>query len=133
MTESLDPIQIRADELCDGKLVLRCPCCRHRKDINDFGLRRDDTGRVFVHETCRTCRDPELEVVQIKVDELRDGKLHKRCPHCGVLKEINEFGLRRKQGAGRNGVDVIAAQAWCKTCRPLGGKPSESDPDTDEK
>ena len=32
--------------------------------------------------------------LRIQVDELRDGKLYRRCPNCGVLKEINDFGLR---------------------------------------
>lgn len=60
------------------------------------------------------------DILQITVDEMRNGRLYKRCPHCGVLKEIGEFGLRRKIGAGKRGADVIALQAWCFTCRSKG-------------
>lgn len=57
------------------------------------------------------------DIIQLAVDAFRNGKLYKRCHHCRKLKEINEFGLRRKVGMGKNGADVIAVQAWCVTCR----------------
>ena len=68
--------------------------------------------------------------INIHIDEIRDGKPFKTCPCCGELKELNEFGLRRKVGAGKNGVDVIADQAWCRFCRSK--KRNPGDPTTDE-
>lgn len=70
------------------------------------------------------------DTINIHIDELRDGKPYKRCPNCGVLKEINEFGLRRKIGAGKNGTDVLADQSWCRPCRS--SKRDPNDPPTDE-
>jgi len=55
--------------------------------------------------------------LKIQVDELRDGLLYRRCPECGELKEINEFGLRRFKEAGPEGQDVIRNQSWCRDCR----------------
>lgn len=57
------------------------------------------------------------DVIQIHVDDVKDGKPLKRCPKCGILKDLDEFGLRRKVGAARNGADVISAQAHCRDCR----------------
>jgi hypothetical protein len=70
------------------------------------------------------------DTINIHIDELREGKPYKRCPNCGDVKEINEFGLRRKIGAGKNGADVIADQAWCRVCRS--SKRDPNDPPTDE-
>lgn len=70
------------------------------------------------------------DTINIHIDELREGKPYKRCPNCGCVKEINEFGLRRKIGAGKNGADVIADQAWCRVCRS--SKRDPNDPPTDE-
>jgi len=55
--------------------------------------------------------------LRIQVDELRDGKLYRRCPNCGVLKEINDFGLRTFKAGGTEGQDIIANQSWCRECR----------------
>lgn len=67
-------------------------------------------------------------VIQISADELRDGKPFKLCPKCHDMKDLNAFGLRRKVGAAKHGVDVITTQAWCGTCRGS----SDSDGDTEE-
>lgn len=56
-------------------------------------------------------------VIQINADELRNGKPFKKCPHCAILKDLNDFGLRRKSGAAKHGFDVITTQAWCSACR----------------
>ena len=56
-------------------------------------------------------------VIQINADELRNGKPFKKCPHCAILKDLNDFGLRRKLGAAKHGIDVITTQAWCSACR----------------
>jgi hypothetical protein len=56
-------------------------------------------------------------VIQIHADELRNGKPFKRCSRCTLVKDINEFGLRRKSGAAKHGHDVITTQAWCSACR----------------
>lgn len=70
------------------------------------------------------------DTINIHIDELREGKPYKKCPCCGEVKEINEFGLRRKVGAGKNGTDVLADQSWCRVCRTR--KRDPNDPPTDE-
>lgn len=53
--------------------------------------------------------------LQLRIDEVRDGKPFKRCPKCDTSKDVNEFGLLKKVGSG--GVEVVAFQAWCSACR----------------
>ena len=67
--------------------------------------------------------------IQIQVDEVRGGRPFKRCPKCGEVKDLDEFGLRRKVGAGKDGRDVIAAQSWCHPCRGVGTPGSEETTD----
>lgn len=55
--------------------------------------------------------------LQINIHGVVDGRPVRRCPHCGELKDLNEFGLRRIQGKGKDGSDVVANQPWCRTCR----------------
>lgn len=67
------------------------------------------------------------QTLQFRADELRDGRLFKRCPKCETAKDVNEFGLLKKVGAA--GTEVVAFQAWCRSCR--GGKrEGTSDPPT---
>lgn len=35
----------------------------------------------------------------------------RRCPHCGIVKPLSEFGFRN-MGDGK-----IRNQSWCKDCR----------------
>jgi len=48
--------------------------------------------------------------ISINVHGIIDGKPYRRCPCCGELKELNEFGLRILRG-------VVANQSWCRSCR----------------
>lgn len=117
-----DVVELHIDEIRDGKLLRRCPRCRDLRDINDFGLEWTDGGAasgaalITTRDHCFMCRG-RTEVVRIKVDELRKGRPFRKCPKCALVKDLNQFGLRRMIGAARNGVDVVAAQAWCKSCR----------------
>jgi len=56
-------------------------------------------------------------IIRITADELRDGEPFKRCPQCGILKSLNDFGLRLKKAAAAGGVDVLTTQSWCRSCR----------------
>lgn len=67
--------------------------------------------------------------IQIRADELHEGIPYKRCPKCGEMKALDDFGLRRKVGAAKDGRDVIAAQSWCHPCR-VPGPEATSDPVT---
>lgn len=55
--------------------------------------------------------------ILIHAEELRDGIPYKRCSKCGHMKELNDFGLRRKVGAAKGGQDIISAQSRCHDCR----------------
>lgn len=47
----------------------------------------------------------------LKVDNYKDGILYRKCPKCGEIKPLIEFGLR-KMGNGK-----VREQSWCKKCR----------------
>jgi len=55
--------------------------------------------------------------IRIRGDEIIDGVVYRRCPECGELKPLDEFGLRRMAGYGHNGGDRITNQSWCRDCR----------------
>ena len=59
----------------------------------------------------------ERAEVRIHADEIIDGIAYKRCPECGELKPLDDFGVRRKKNAGAGGQDVITDQSWCRSCR----------------
>jgi hypothetical protein len=39
-----------------------------------------------------------------------------KCPHCSVLKRIEEFGFRFRRDAYKK-VNMWQKQSWCKVCR----------------
>lgn len=47
----------------------------------------------------------------IQFENYYDGSMMRRCPHCGELKPIEDFGMR-DMGDG-----TIRNQSWCKDCR----------------
>ena len=47
----------------------------------------------------------------IQFENYEDGSMMRRCPHCGELKPIEDFGMR-DMGDG-----TIRNQSWCKDCR----------------
>lgn len=55
--------------------------------------------------------------ILIHAEELRDGIPYKRCPKCGDMKELDDFGLRRKVAAAKTGQDIISVQSRCHDCR----------------
>lgn len=56
--------------------------------------------------------------VRVLADEIIDGVVHRCCPKCGELKPLDEFGMRRMAGYGREeGTDLVTNQSWCRTCR----------------
>jgi len=55
--------------------------------------------------------------VRIRVDEVINGIAHRKCPNCGELKPLDEFGLRRMHGRGREGAELVTNQSWCRNCR----------------
>lgn len=55
--------------------------------------------------------------VHIHADKIVNGVAHKKCPNCGQMKPLSEFGLRRMKGAAKDGEDRITDQSWCRDCR----------------
>ena len=51
----------------------------------------------------------------ISSEGYHDGILYRRCPHCGEVKPISEFGLRAMRPDG-----PVREQSWCKQCRSRG-------------
>jgi len=49
--------------------------------------------------------------LQINVHGVVDGRPVRKCPKCGEMKDLNDFGLRNK------GEGVVANQSWCRGCR----------------
>ena len=47
----------------------------------------------------------------VKADSYKGGVLYRKCPKCGEVKPLIEFGLR-KMGNGK-----VREQSWCKKCR----------------
>lgn len=58
--------------------------------------------------------------VVVQGEQDKTGAVHRKCPCCGVVKPLNDFGLRRMKNAGPNGEDVIRNQSWCRECRSSG-------------
>ena len=59
----------------------------------------------------------EREEVRIRADEVINGVAHRTCPNCSEMKPLDEFGLRRMKGHGKEGQDLVTNQSWCRTCR----------------
>jgi hypothetical protein len=59
----------------------------------------------------------EKDSVVIHGDEIIDGVVYRYCPHCGELKPLSGFGIRRMVGRGEEGNDLLTNQSWCQECR----------------
>lgn len=55
---------------------------------------------------------PNHKNLTIRAEEYEDGVAYRRCPHCGQVKPIEEFGLRAMTPGGE-----VREQSWCKACR----------------
>lgn len=56
--------------------------------------------------------------VRIRADKIINGIAHRKCPGpCKTLKPLDEFGLRKMAGAGKDGTDLVTNQSWCRECR----------------
>jgi hypothetical protein len=60
---------------------------------------------------------PERNELRINADKVVDGRVHRTCPNCQELKELDEFGLRQILGSGTDGSDLVTNQSWCRPCR----------------
>jgi len=63
------------------------------------------------------------DTVRIKVDDIINGIAHRRCPNCGKLKPLDDFGIRKMAGYGSNGENLVTNQSWCRECRRAGKNP----------
>ncbi len=59
----------------------------------------------------------QRDIVVVQGEKDKTGTVHRKCPSCGVVKPLNDFGLRRMKHAGPNGEDVVRNQSWCRDCR----------------
>jgi hypothetical protein len=59
----------------------------------------------------------DRDEVKINADKIIKGVAHRNCPKCGVLKPLDDFGLRRMAGYGKDGSDRVTNQSWCRPCR----------------
>ena len=55
----------------------------------------------------------ERECVTVRISMALLEQLFKMCPHCGEMKPLMEFGLRRMQPAD----EELKPQSWCSSCR----------------
>ena len=55
--------------------------------------------------------------VRINADAVVNGVVHRTCPNCNEVKPLDEFGLRKMAGHGKDGSDLVTNQSWCRTCR----------------
>ena len=56
-------------------------------------------------------------MLKILADKIVDGVVHRTCPHCGEMKPLNDFGLRRMQPAIPGEPPTVTNQSWCRPCR----------------
>ena len=47
-----------------------------------------------------------------EIECYKNGVQYRRCPHCGKLKPIEDFGYRAMTPGGK-----VREQSWCKECR----------------
>jgi hypothetical protein len=59
----------------------------------------------------------DRDELRINADTIVDGKVHRTCPNCGESKPLDEFGLRKMAGSGKDGADLVTNQSWCRSCR----------------
>ena len=59
----------------------------------------------------------DRDEVRILADAIIDGIVHRKCPQCGDLKPLDEFGLRRMASHGKDGRDLLTNQSRCRDCR----------------
>jgi hypothetical protein len=57
------------------------------------------------------------DTVRIRGDRIVKGIVHRRCTGCQKLKPLDDFGIRRMAGQGKNGADLLTNQAQCRSCR----------------
>lgn len=57
------------------------------------------------------------DTVRVRADKVIDGVVYRKCPNCGELKPLDEFGLRRMKDQPEEGSNLITNQSWCRVCR----------------
>lgn len=57
------------------------------------------------------------DTVRIRGDKIVDGIVYRRCTACRKLKPLDDFGIRRMAGCGKDGADLLTNQAQCRSCR----------------
>lgn len=55
--------------------------------------------------------------IKILADRIVNGIAHRACPHCGEMKPIDDFGLRRMRPLQPGEPPMITNQSWCRPCR----------------
>jgi len=57
------------------------------------------------------------DTVRIRADKIINGIVYRRCTACFKLKPLDDFGIRRMAGRGKDGADLLTNQAQCRACR----------------
>lgn len=55
--------------------------------------------------------------VRIRGDKIIDGIVYRRCPKCGRMLPLDDFGIRRMALQGGDGADLLTNQSQCRDCR----------------
>jgi len=55
--------------------------------------------------------------IKILADHIVDGVVWRTCPHCGEMKPLDDFGLRRIRPTHLGEPPLVTNQSWCRPCR----------------
>jgi hypothetical protein len=116
MNETLMSIQDKALTGVSTRGVKLCIKCGIKKDITEFGKDSNRKDGLFVY--CKSCRREsgkryreELKIRNSikKIDTSLERNQTKRCPRCGLIKDVREFG--------KSSFRTDGLQAYCKPCK----------------